>query len=273
LFGKRFDSHGALENQGTYYIPDLTAFAETCDERLPQNSHEPRKDLPVPLNLAEVSRIERLLTGEDIEQRFRDTFQAASKFYLRALQAAENDPEVAYLNLITVGEILSNQYEYDEHTLLDSEIRGVLEVVRDRCPDGAHVAKCISGRLRQVKRKFIETVVNLCDSSFFDRPEATAKCGHLKADSFRDSLAAAYDLRSRYVHTGTPFGGWICPGSTHHETQMGLPVTGDKELGKILAKAPTYVGLERVTRHALLRFAQSHGAYVEPHSSGSDETG
>jgi hypothetical protein len=50
-------------------------------------------------------------------------------------------------------------------------------------------------------------------------------------------------------------------------------VTGDKELGRILAKAPTYVGLERVTRHALPRFAQSHGAYVEPGRSGSDENG
>ncbi len=113
----------------------------------------------------------------------------------------------------------------------------------------------------------------MCDGSFFDRPEATAERGLLKADSFRDSVAAAYDLRSRYVHTGTPFGNWIGPGSTYHETQLGLPVTGDKELGRILAKAPTYVGLERVTRHALLRFAQSRGAYVEPGRSGSDENG
>src|ERR1039457_7696023 len=59
LFGKRFDNHGALENQGSFYIPDLTPFTETCNQRLPQNSHEPRTNFPVPLNLAEVSRIER----------------------------------------------------------------------------------------------------------------------------------------------------------------------------------------------------------------------
>jgi hypothetical protein len=273
LFGKRFDNHGALENQGSFYIPDLTPFTETCNQRLPQNSHEPRTNFPVPLNLAEVSRIERLLTGEAIEHQFQNPFQAASKFYLQALQAAENDPEVAYLNLITVGEILSNRYEYDEDTLLDEEIRNFLDIIRDKCPQGARIAKCISGRLRQVKRRFIETLVKLCDSSFFDRPEATAEHGLLKPDSFRDSVAAAYDLRSRYVHTGTPFGAWICPNSNPYETQYGLPVTGDKELGKILAKAPTYIGLERVTRHALLRFAQSNGAYVEPNISGSDETG
>lgn len=81
-------------------------------------------------------------------------------------------------------------------------------------------------------------------------------------ESFRSAIAAAYDLRSRYVHTGVPFGGWIS--FWQNEVQIGRPVVEDKELGKILALAPTFTGLERVIRYCILRFAQMHEAYIEP---------
>jgi hypothetical protein len=270
LFGKRFDNHGVFENQGTFHIPELTAFAETCNHRLPQNSHTPRTNFAVPLNLAEVARIERLILDETLDDRFQTAFQAAAKFYLRALQTAERDPEIAYLNLITVGEILSNWYKYEEGALLDEEMRNCLETIRNEYEEGMRIANFISGRLRQVKRRFVETFVRLCDSAFFDHSEVTGEFGRLNADSFRDSISAAYDLRSRYVHSGTPFGNWICPGSHFREGQLGLPVTRDREFGKILAKAPTYLSLERISRYALLRFAQSNGAYVEPHNAASE---
>jgi hypothetical protein len=47
--------------------------------------------------------------------------------------------------------------------------------------------------------------------------------------------------------------------------------TGDRDLGSILAKAPTYLGLERIARYALLRFAQANGAYLDPQNSGNTE--
>jgi hypothetical protein len=125
--------------------------------------------------------------------------------------------------------------------------------------------------LPQVKRRFVETLTSLCDSSLFERSELAVEFG-LKADSFRKTVAAAYDLRSRYVHTGTPFGNWISPDSSSYETQFAFPVTNDREIDKILAKAPTYLGLERIIRYALLRFAQSNGAYVEPQNAGSTES-
>ena len=79
------------------------------------------------------------------------------------------------------------------------------------------------------------------------------------------SMASAYDLRSRYVHTGVPFGSWIslAMSGDNNEIQVGAPIVKeDKELGKLIGHAPTFVGLERVTRYVLLRFAEKHGAYV-----------
>src|SRR6185312_13478133 len=262
LYGKRFDSHGALENQGSFRVPELGVFGETCDHRLPQNSHTPRADFGVPLNLAELSRIEPLIDGK-VDSGFLRSFHAAAKFYLQALQTAERDPEVAYLNLITAVEIVSNWCENDAATTVDEEVRSCLEVIRNHHPEGDRLAGRLSGMLRQVKRRYVETLVRLCDSRLFDRPEVT--CDHrLESHSFRKSIAAAYDLRSRYVHTGTPFGGWVSPELSLHETQFASPVSGDQELDKILAKAPTYLGLERATRYALLRFAEANGAYSDP---------
>jgi len=116
LFGKRFDSHGAFQQNGLFHIPDLGPFNRLCEPRFPQNSHSPRKDYTVPLNLTEIARIERLLlSGQAPEPDVVSTFQGAAKFYLQALQTIEVDPEVAYLHLITSGEILSNFQTYDPH--------------------------------------------------------------------------------------------------------------------------------------------------------------
>jgi hypothetical protein len=216
--------------------------------------------------LGEISRIERLFLGTTLDLKFLRTFQGASKFYLQALQNAEHDPEVAYLHLITTGEILSNFREYEKDDLLDDQSKQALTKIREGLPEGMEVANFISGKLLQVKRRFVETIVRLVDEDFFERSEAREPLAGFKADSFRDSISAAYDLRSRYVHTGIPFGRWVSlnPGGMNSEVQIGKPVVEDKEQGKILAKAPTYIGLERVMRYCLLQFAKSEGVYVEP---------
>jgi len=77
-------------------------------------------------------------------------------------------------------------------------------------------------------------------------------------------MLAAYDLRSKYVHTGQPFGSWVRPrGQTIEEVQVGRPVVTSADLAKTLADAPTLVGLERVLRYALLRFASEHSLISE----------
>lgn len=269
LFGKRFDSHGLLENSGFFHVPDLTQFGHLCNHHLPFNSHMPRVDFPVPLNLAEISRIDRLIHDEGLDPKFVRAFQVAAKFYLQAIQNAELDPEVAYLHLITSGEMLSNFHEYEKTALMDVETRHILGRIRTELHDGNKVANFMSGKLLQVKRRFAETIIQLVDSSFFDRTESRDEYGRFKKNSFKNAISAAYDLRSRYVHTGVPFGGWIS--LWQNEVQFGQPVVEDKELGKILALAPTFTGLERVIRYCLLRFAQLHDAYVEPQTESVDD--
>jgi len=272
LFGKRFDSHGLVEGSGFYHIPELSEFGTLANPSLPQNSHKPRPDFEIPLNLSEMSRFSPLLSGGSLPIDFIHTFQGSAKFYSQALRNFEKDPEVSYLHLISAGEILSNFHDFDKLDLLDDTTKEYLASIRKSLDNGEKVASHIEGRLLLVKRRFVETIVGLVDASFFEKSEAGDGIGSLKAESFRKSISAAYDLRSKYVHTGAPFGNWVTSqmGGRNKEVQVGKPVISDKDLSKILEYAPTLVGLERVVRYCLLQFALRHGAFIKSESTASD---
>lgn len=258
LYGKRFDNHGAFEGAGLFYLPDLRAMDAYADPALATNNGQTRADFPTPLSLAEIGRLSPLMFSDPGRSPAASVFRAAAKFYLRALQSAETDVEVAYLHLITCGEILSSASDITPDQLLDAQTRHILDRIESGLPDGATVARTVRGKLRSIRRRFIWTFVELTDADFFTRSEAKDPWGRLRADRHLKVLAGSYDLRSRYVHTGQRFGNWVHPrGEGGAEVQTGRPVVEDKAFGKILADAPTFTGLERIMRYGLLRFAQA----------------
>lgn len=260
LYGKRFDSHGVLEANGLFWLPDLSAFQRFYDPGLPFNSDKPRKDFMVPLKLEEAGRLRGLLM-KSVEERFQAIFDVASKFYLQAVQNYERAPEVAYLHLITAGEALSECFDYPKEDLLDEQVKDALAQIKAECANGQSIARLIRGRLFQVKKRFVKTIVELLDhETFFDNGEAQ-KGWRLERTNFESAIRAAYDIRSKYVHEGAPFGTWI---SLPRRWEVGLkPDLPDRKLAKTLSKAPTFLGLERVIRHCLLQYAAKNGAFVD----------
>jgi hypothetical protein len=264
LFGKRFDSHGSLEWSGMFGVPNMTAYATPCVPQLPWNTHRPRTDGQLELNLTEFRRFAPLLDESLHEPKRLEAFVGAARFYGRALQAAESDPEVAYLHLITAGEVLAAATDVDASTLIDDQIAADLSAIEGGLPDGPRIAKRFRGRLRQIKRRFVATIDDLVDPAFFERTEATEPWAALKAETFRKALGAAYNLRSRHVHIGAAFGRWINPTRLQclNEVQFGQPVVDDQDWAKVLATAPTFIGLERILRYSLLQFAGRLGADI-----------
>lgn len=260
LFGKRFDSHGPFEMSGFYGMPDVSGFSTPCDPRLIQNNVSPRANRGIPLNLAEARRILNLLTSDE-DNPLITAFHSAARFYNKALCTVESDPEGAYLNLVTAGEIIASFDKTKEKDSLDREAADVLESIRTTHPDGERLAKFLRGRLRGIKRGFVNAIISKVDDSFFEASDAPG-LGELKREDFAKRIGAAYDLRSKFVHSGSPFGGWIRPSATNYETQMGRPVVANKEMASALALAPLFVGLERVIRYVLLSFAAELGADV-----------
>ena len=263
LFGKRFDCHGLVEANGSYQIPDLTAYSRICDPELPYNSHEERSCFPVPLEISQISSIERVFFADStIDETLRSKLDAICKFYMQALQNAEYDPEVAYLNLITAGEILSSFFRYPKEEMLDKRTIEDLNIVKNEIEDGEKIAKRISKRLTSVKKSFVKSLCSLLDDSFYMTAEAEKNFGHFSSADIEKHIGAAYDLRSIYLHTGISFGKWIEPSRGHKDLQLGKPIVDDKKFAKILRKAPKFAGLERLIRYCTLKFMSSHKLLV-----------
>lgn len=254
-----------------FQVPDYSLFHSLVQPRLPQNSHAARRDIAIPLNLVEIGRIEPLLRPGQNE-RFITFLQTAGRFYQQALQNFEERPDVAYLNLITAGEVLSNYYSYDKDELLDEQVKDIIRQIAEASDNGPELAKQIKGRLFQVKRRFLRAMEDLLTDPFFAESEAEKDFLRLKKADIKSRLGAAYDLRSQHVHSGIPFGKWVSRtlGGEAGEVQMGTPVVGNKDFEKVLAKAPTYFGLERIIRYCLLRFIHTHGVLIDPRLADVD---
>jgi hypothetical protein len=263
LYGKRFDSHGLIESHGRFAMPDTTLFSSTCNAALSHNSHVERANFPVKLNLGEAMRITSFFRVPP--SRFTTAFEGACSFYARALRNCESDPEVAYLHLITAGEIMSAYFDRDQDELLDDNIKAALKEIGENMTNGPKLVKLIRGRLLQIKRRFVKAFSELVDFDFFSSSEAVEPFFSISAADFETRISAAYDLRSKFVHTGINFGTWVEPrGAQKADIQLGRPIVPDEAFGKILAIAPTFIGLERVVRYALLRFAARFGCETFP---------
>ena len=262
LFGKRFDCHGLVEGTGFYQIPDLTAYTRICDPKLPFNSHEERNCFPVSLKIDQFSLIERVFTDTTIDATLMPRLNAICKFYMQALQNAEYNPEVAYLHLITAGEILSSFFEYSKEEILDEITVADLDIIKNNIKDGDKIAKRMRKRFTAVKKSFVKSLCSLLDDSFYMTAGSEKKFVHFKSENIDKNIGAAYDLRSRYVHTGVSFGMWIGTSRDHDDLRSGKPVVGDAEFAEILQKAPKFTGLERLMRYCILKFMSSHGLLV-----------
>lgn len=232
LFGKRFDCHGLLEGSGFYHIPEFASYDIPCNPKLPFNSHDTRECFSVPLEINQFSMIERVFLDPASDMTVLSRLSAACKFYMQALQNAENNPEVAYLHLIVAGELLAGSLRLK--------------------------------RAKGLKQKFVEALCSLLDDDFYLVADSGPSFGRFEPNNVERSIGAAYDLRSRYLHTGAPFGLWVDPSDSRASTDLpiGRPATEDMGLGEVLAVAPTFKGLERLVRYCVLNLMASQGLLV-----------
>jgi Apea-like HEPN len=266
LFGKRFDFHGGLETSGFFGLPDLSHFSHFSEPSQPFNNHDVRDDLSIPLNLVEVRRVTPLLYGK-IEEKKLTSFMTATQFYHRALSVAEDDPESAYLHLITAGEILAEALHTPGISLQNPKTEAVFVRIQNEMPDGVKIAKYLRSQMRGIKKQFCASIINQIDNDFFKRREQLVQWDLFQRNGFKDAIAAAYDLRSRFVHTGFSFGSWVRARGSYSERQSGVPVLRDKKMAKTIHRAPTLNGLESVMRYALLKHAGNLGIDIAVEAS------
>jgi hypothetical protein len=292
LYGKRFDMHGPTASHGAFRLPDLRSPDTTSPSAgfsrvsevvsgllsslqpidnftIGPNNLRPRPDLAIPLHLAEAGRILALFLANDLPTSFINLLHTAARFYARSLRMNELDPEFSYIDLVSCGEVVASHFPYSDQDLYDGIALSDLAAIRVQVTDGEKVAKRMKGAMMQIKKKFTLAIRQLVQPSFFSVSESGHQLGRLTEERFEQRIKAAYDLRSKCVHTGIRFGHWVQPhGRDNEEVLVGSPVSENKDLQKVMKLAPTYVGLERIIRYCLLRFIHLHGVRIDDRLDG-----
>ena len=233
LFGKRFDIHGLTEEHGHFRTPDTAEYASLCDHQLSFNSHKSRRAFPVRLELDEFRVVSGLFADDPHRRKAVPKLVAAARFYMRALQSAERDVEVAYLHLVTAGEILA-----------------------------ALSRKC-GLRPGKITRAFAKALSGLLDSDFFESQDGVHEVMRFRQDGVEENLRKAYSLRSVYVHNGEEFGPWISTSLGLGNVPPGEWVHPNEKMKEALRAAPTFSGLERLVRYAILKCMERNGGLGE----------
>ena len=177
----------------------------------------------------------------------------AADFYRLALETYGERPEVAFAMLISTLEVLTAINTYSEEELYDEQLLDDLKLISAMCTDGPDIVSRLKGRLYQVKRRVAALVNHVVPDSFFQERETTMAWGFIvDRNELVDRVRAAYDIRSRLLHTGNRSGLWYIEHDMQGEERgAGEPVMDDKDLVKLLTRSVNLVGLERITSTVL----------------------
>ena len=259
-FGKRFDNLGFIQSNGIHCIPGIQPpTLRKLPGALPVTS-KPRVDLGIKLELHQATPLVPILEAVFLEINEKQPVSpklelafVAGRFYLQALQLFESDPELAFLALVNAGEVLVSGLKFAEEELYDAETRELLAEVKEKLGDAK--AEKVRGRFLQIRRRFRIGLSKLVNTAFFAGSESQEDFYRFKPEDFDTRMAAAYDLRSIFLHAGKTFGGWVTALDYRNaEVSIGTPAYGDAEWKKLISRIPTLVGMERVIRFCLLRF-------------------
>lgn len=266
FFGKKFNSCGMIESGGLYHVPRLPSSLTAYHDHYPYNDL-PRPDLGIELNLTQCGQILRIFTDDVPRSKIGRLAFTAVKFYARALRTYEHDHGSAFIDLMMAGEIISKYKELEEDERYDDDLKMLFaRLSKAKVPESD--IRLLKSRLFQVKRHFVQNLMGLLNEIFFQKTECTGKSMpiehvSLQASDIKKRIGAAYDLRSRYVHTGIPLDSLMTPWG-RDELPWGHPNTGDEGLDKIAGNAPTFYGMERIIRFCLLRLVHKHVLTLHP---------
>lgn len=257
LFGKVFDSHGLIQQHGWSYLPDINTSHKIHNKNLTINSSTPRADYGIELNIGNIELVQDVLFQHDeVTAEAHTTFRYAGRFYVQSLRIVEENPELAFLSLITTGEILASYFKYDIDDLLDNDSKKLLESLKSLGEVGEQLHKKVSKKLMGISEAFCKFLIDCLDDEFFERAEAKNDYEKLTKCDIKQRLKAAYNLRSKYVHAGKMPSGWMSVDylNNNEEVHHGNPVLEDREMKRTLKRSPTFIGMERIIRYSLIKF-------------------
>lgn len=204
-------------------------------------------------SLAELPEWLKMVEGLDSD--YHQRFILAVRLYNRAILLIEEQPDMAYLNLISAIEVLCQETNIGEITLSDldqklAELVGSVENGDLRNKIEQNILK----REQFISRRFVAFILEHIEESFWSE-ENRPKNGQIKPEELRDLLKRIYEQRSRTLHNGEPF-----PPSIFYPPMMEAEI--DFSLGMIKGEKkwepkdfiPHTYFFERLVNHVLSNF-------------------
>jgi hypothetical protein len=204
-------------------------------------------------NLAELPEWLKLV--EALDSNYHQRFILAVRLYHRALLLIEEQPDIAYLNLVSAIEVLCHDADIGEVTLsdLDLKIAKLVGSVENKDLRN-NIEQTILKREQFIRRRFVTFILNHIEDDFWTGEERP-KQGRIKPEELPDLLKRIYDQRSRTLHDGEPF-----PPSVFAPPLMGAEI--DFSLGMTVGEKkwepkdfiPHPYFFERLVNHVLKTF-------------------
>jgi len=143
---------------------------------------------------------------EKLDARYHQRFILAAKLYSQALLLIEEQPDMAYLNLVSAIEALCSSYD-----------TGIKEIASSY-PNLAHIITQVEPKevreklekellnvLYFTKKSFVKFVLDHIEKTFWDESERGPKFARIQPEELENILKRVYDQRSKTLHTGEPF--------------------------------------------------------------------
>lgn len=151
---------------------------------------------------------EYLSLVEGLDNKYHQNFILAVRLYHRAILLIEEEPDMAYLNLVSAIEILCRNYPIDEIKLsdLDEKLSKLVSSVEKEGLRGEIEQTILKNEkfTHLIARRFNKFIVNHVEEDFWREENKSGK-GLIKKEDLPELLKRIYVQRSRTLHSGEPF--------------------------------------------------------------------
>lgn len=191
---------------------------------------------------------------ENLSSKYDQKFILATRLYHRSLLLIEEEPDLAYLDLISSIEVLCQDTKIGKVSLCDLDPKLAKAIYSLDNDLKEKIEKAILKREKFIKRKFVKFIMDHIDDSFWienERPEY----GVIKKDELKDYLERIYNQRSRTLHSGEPFPPNIFTApmdKTEIDFSLGM-IIGDKKW-ELKDYIPYPRFFEKLVNHVIINF-------------------
>lgn len=192
---------------------------------------------------------------EGLDTKYHLKFILSARLYHRALLLVEEEPDFAYLNLVSAIEVLCGDTDIGKVTLqdLNTKLSGLVRSIDDESLKIEVEAEILKNN-RFIKRKFVKFILDNLDENFWDEGERP-KIGKIESTDLELLLGRIYDQRSKTLHEGDPFSPSVChPPILGEEIDISLGEFQGDRIWKLKKFIPSVQFFERLVNHVLKTF-------------------